>query len=222
MPKQEIAFPPKNEDSITTNQEKTQLEATVISVPDSIKKKPFLESKIKRKAVDYEKTDQKKKCITLYNKAEVYYEDIELKSGIIVIDYNKSEVYAGRIKDSAGVYSQRPIFKQGANVVEPDSIRFNFKTKKALVWNSRTDQGEFKVKSEITKKENDSVYFMKGARFTTSKDIEDPEYYFLTNKVKFVPGKKIVVGFTNMYIADVPTPLALPFAFFPIFGTKIY
>lgn len=216
LPKQDIAFPPKNENSITTNQEKTELEVTEISVPDSIKKKPFLESKIKRKAVDYEKTDQKKKCITLYNKAEVYYEDIELKSGIIVIDYNKSEVYAGRIKDSAGVYSQRPVFKQGANVVEPDSIRFNFKTKKALVWNSRTDQGEFKVKSEITKKENDSVYFMKGARFTTSKDIEDPEYYFLTNKVKFVPGKKIVVGFTNMYIADVPTPIALPFAFFPM------
>jgi hypothetical protein len=39
---------------------------------------------------------------------------------------------------------------------------------KALIWNSRSDQGEFKIK-EITKKENDSVYFLKGARFTTSK-----------------------------------------------------
>ena len=57
---------------------------------------------------------------------------------------------------------------------------------------------------------------MKGARFTTSKDIENPEYYFQTNKVKLVPGKKVVVGFTNMVIADVPTPLALPFAFFPM------
>jgi lipopolysaccharide assembly outer membrane protein LptD (OstA) len=147
---------------------------------------------------------------------EVYYQDIELKSGIIVIDYNKSEVYAGRIKDSTGVYTQRPVFKQGSNVVEPDSIRFNFKTKKALVWNSRTDQGEFKVKAEITKKENDSVYFMKSARFTTSKDIDNPEYYFQTNKVKLVPGKKVVVGFTNMVIADVPTPIAMPFAFFPM------
>lgn len=31
-----------------------------------------------------------------------------------------------------------------------------------------------------------------------------------------MPGKKVVVGFTNMVIADVPTPLALPFAFFPM------
>jgi lipopolysaccharide assembly outer membrane protein LptD (OstA) len=207
---------------------KNQTDSTKVALPeltkvidstkkDSLKpKKALLEDKIKRKAVDYEKINQKKKQITLYNQAEVYYQDIELKSGIIVIDYEKEEVYAGRIKDSTGKYTQLPVFKQGSNVVEPDSIRFNFKTKKALVWNSRTDQGEFKVKAAITKKENDSVYFMKGARFTTSKDIENPEYYFQTNKVKLVPGKKVVVGFTNMVIADVPTPLALPFAFFPM------
>ena len=216
LPQKTNSFPSKNQETKPENTTNPELEVTEVKVPDSIKKKPLLEDKIKRKAVDYEKFDQKKKLITLYNKAEVYYQDIELKSGIIVIDYNKSEVYAGRIKDSSGVYTQRPVFKQGSNVVEPDSIRFNFKTKKALVWNSRTDQGEFKVKAEITKKENDSVYFMKSARFTTSKDIDNPEYYFQTNKVKLVPGKKVVVGFTNMVIADVPTPIAMPFAFFPM------
>ncbi len=184
---------------------------------DSIKpkKSPIL-AKIRRAAVDYEKIDQTKKQITLYNEAELYYQDIELKAGIIVLDYEKNEVYAGRIKDSTGAYTQYPVFTQGKNVVEPDSIRFNFKTKKALIWNSRTDQGEFKIKAEISKRVNDSVYFLRKARFTTAKDIEDPEYYFVADKVKFVPGKKVVVGFTNMVIADVPTPIALPFAFFPM------
>lgn len=183
---------------------------------DSTKLKPFLESKVKYKSEDYARIEQKKKRITLYNKAELNYQDIELKSGIIVMDYDKNEVYAGRIKDSTGAYTQYPNFKQGSNVIEPDSIRFNFKTKKALIWNSRSDQGEFKVKAAITKKENDSVYFLKGARFTTSKNIDDPEYYFQTNKVKFIPGKKVVTGVTNMVIANVPTPIALPFAFFPM------
>ena len=209
-------FPSKNQETKPKKTTEPALEVTEVKVPDSLKKKPLLDSKIKRKAVDYEKFDQKKKLITLYNKAEVYYQDIELKSGIIVIDYQKNEIYAGRIKDSTGAYTQRPSFKQGNQLVEPDSIRFNYKTKKALVWNSRTNQGEFNVIAEKTKRENDSVYFMKSARFTTSKDIDDPEYYFLARKVKFVPGKKVVVGFTNMYIADVPTPLALPFAFFPM------
>ena len=183
---------------------------------DSIKNTSGLDGQIKRKAVQYEKINQKKKQITLYDKAEVYYKDIELKSGIIIIDYEKEEVYAGRIKDSAGVYTQYPYFKQGANIVEPDSIRFNFKTKKALIWNARTDQGEFRLKGEITKRENDSVYFVKNAKFTTSKNLDDPEYYFLARKIKLVPKSKIVTGLTNMVIANVPTPLGVPFAFFPM------
>ena len=184
---------------------------------DTIKpKKSMLEGRIKRKAVDYEKMDQKKKLLTLYNQAELYYQDFELKSGIIVMDYEKNEVYAGRIKDSLGNYTQRPVFKQGNNVIEPDSIRFNTKTKKALVWNSRSTQGEMNIKGEITKKENDSVYFIKNARITTSKDIDNPEYYFLARRLKLVPGKKVVVGLTNMVIADVPTPIGIPFAFFPM------
>ncbi len=211
---------------------KTAKDSTVISIneigkiadsvkTDSIKpKKSVLEGKIKYKAESYTKLDQKKKLITLYDKAELYYQDIELKSGIIVFDYEKNEVYAGRIKDSTGNYTQYPNFKQGANVVEPDSIRFNYKTKKALIWNSRTEQGEFKVRAEISKRVNDSVYFLKGARFTTAEDIEDPEYYFRTSRLKLVPGKKVVTGLTNMVIADVPTPLALPFAFFPMSETS--
>jgi lipopolysaccharide assembly outer membrane protein LptD (OstA) len=183
---------------------------------DSVKAKIFLEGKVKYKAEKYARIEQKKKLITLYDKAELYYQDIELKAGVIVMDYEKNEVYAGRIKDSSGTYTQYPNFKQEGNVIEPDSIRFNFKTKKALIWNSRTEQGEFKVKAAITKKENDSVYFLKNARFTTSKDIDNPEYYFQTNKVKFIPGKKVVTGLTNMVIANVPTPIALPFAFFPM------
>ena len=184
---------------------------------DSIKtKKAFLDGKVKYKATDYTKINQNKKHIILYNNAELYYQDIELKSGIILLDYQKDEVYAGRIKDSTGKFTQFPNFKQGSNIIEPDSIRFNFKTKKAIIWNSRTDQGEFKVKAAITKKENDSVYFLRKARFTTSKDVDNPEYYFQTNKVKFVPGKKVVTGVTNMVIANVPTPIAFPFAFFPM------
>lgn len=205
-----------------TESDTLALEGLITPATDSVKtdsipaKKPLLADKIKYKAEAYAKIDQRKKHITLYDRAELYYQDIELKAGIIIMDYSKDEVYAGRIKDSLGNYTQRPVFKQGTNVVEPDSIRFNTKTKKALVWNSRTDQGEFKVKAEITKKENDSVYFMKSARFTTAKDIDNPEYYFIAQKVKLVPGKKVVVGLTNMVIADVPTPLALPFAFFPM------
>ena len=57
---------------------------------------------------------------------------------------------------------------------------------------------------------------MQNAKFTTSEDIDNPEYFFLARKIKFVPGKKVVTGLVNMYIADVPTPLGLPYGFFPM------
>lgn len=187
----------------------------------SKKNKQKLESTISRGAVDYEKLDQKKKQITLYNQAYFKYLDYELTAGKIIYDYEKKELYAGRIKDSIGNYTQHPVFKQGGQIIEPDSIRFNTETKKAIVWNTRTTYSDFKIKSTKTKKENDSVYFMKDIIFTTSEDIENPEYYFKTNKGKFVPGKKVVTGVTNMVIQGVPTPIGLPFAFFPMSETSV-
>ncbi|MDN3493141.1 putative LPS assembly protein LptD [Winogradskyella bathintestinalis] len=182
---------------------------------DSTKKKGLLAAIVNYKATDYVALNQRKKEIYLYNEAEVIYQDMEIKAGIIVIDYSKNLVYAGRIKDSTG-YTQRPVFKQGQNVIEPDSIVFNTETKKALVFNSRTEQMGFKVYSPITKKENDSVYFMKNGKFTTAEDEEDPEYQFVTSKMKLVPNKKVIVGPTYMEIYGIPTPIALPFAFFPM------
>lgn len=184
---------------------------------DSVKKKKnVLEGIVKMNAKDYEKIDQKKKQLTLYNEASIKYTDFDIKAGIIVYDYEKKQVYAGRLKDTAGNYIQRPVFTQGSNIVEPDSLVYNNTTGKALIWNSRTKQGEMNIKAEISKRENDSVVFMKSARLTTAKDIDDPEYYFYVTKVKFVPKKKVVVGPTNLVIADVPTPLFLPFAYFPM------
>ena len=180
----------------------------------------FLEGIVTYKAKDYTSINQKTQQIYLYNEAEIQYKDMDIKAGVIIIDYGKDIVYAGRLKDSLGVYSQHPVFKQGNDIVEPDSIAFNIKTKKALIWNSKTEQQGGRIISDLTKKENDSVYFVKRAKFTTSEDEENPEYYFLLRKAKIVPGKKVVTGLTNMFIADVPTPIGLPFAFFPLTQTR--
>ncbi|WP_347926205.1 putative LPS assembly protein LptD [Pontimicrobium sp. SW4] len=184
---------------------------------DSIPNKPkLLKDIVKYSASGYTSITRKDQKITLYDNAQINYEDMEITAGIIVIDYEKNEVYAGRLKDSLGNYTQAPIFKQGSDVVEPDSIRFNFDTQKALIFNSRTEQSGGYIIAETTKKENDSVYFIDRGKFTTSKDLENPEYYFLMRKAKIVPGKKVVTGLTNMFIADVPTPIGLPFAYFPL------
>ncbi|WP_199287716.1 putative LPS assembly protein LptD [Pseudotamlana carrageenivorans] len=186
------------------------------TITDSIKpKKDFLEHRVNYHAEDYSKFNHKEHKLYLYNQAKIVYGDMNITAGDITIDYVKNTVYAKGITDSLGDYTQKPVFTQGSNVVEPDSILFNTKSKKALIYNSKTEQGEGTVISKITKKENDSVYFVKDAKYTTAQDLEDPDYYIKLRKAKIVPGKKIVTGLANIFIYDVPTPVGLPFGFFP-------
>ncbi|WP_445159343.1 putative LPS assembly protein LptD [Mesohalobacter salilacus] len=190
-----------------------------VTVKDSVKtdtvNKAALTDIVKKEAAGYQRMSRVENKMYLYDKAKIVYGDIELTAGIIILNNNNDNVFAAGIKDSTG-YTQRPVFKQGSNVVEPDSIFFNYKTKKALIYNSRTKDGELNIIAEASKRVNDSVYYMRNAKFTTSEDVDNPEYYFLARKIKFVPDKKVVTGLVNMYIADVPTPLGLPYGFFPL------
>lgn len=208
---------------VITERDSTSIDSSQVASGNT--KPTVLVDIINYKAKDSIILSQKDQKIYLYNEAEILYQDTELKAGIIIMDYVKNEVYAGRIKDSLGNYSQLPYFKQAESVVIPDSIRFNFDTKKALIWNSRTEQqagagqlgsDNMKVYAEITKKENDSVYFLSEAKITTAQDTINPDYYIRVRKAKFVPGKKMIAGLSNIYIADVPTPIGLPFAYFPL------
>ncbi len=183
---------------------------------DTVKKPQFLTDIVNYTASDYMRLSPTDNKMYLYNEAKIVYGDMTIEAGLIIIDNINNEVFAYGIEDSIGDYTQKPIFTQAQRKVEPDSIRFNFDTERALVYNSRTQEAEFNVKGTVTKRENDSVYFMKNVRFTTSEDVDDPEYYFYARRIKFVPDKKIVSGLVNMYIADVPTPLGLPFGYFPL------
>jgi lipopolysaccharide assembly outer membrane protein LptD (OstA) len=212
---------PANQDSIKPieiNPEKLLNEKTLDTVKnDTLTPEPqLLTDNVIYKATDYMRLSRKENKMYLYNNAEILYGDMQINAGFIVVDNTKNEVYAYGIKDSLGDYIQTPVFKQAQNIVEPDSIRFNFDTEKALIYNSRTEQNGFRIKNEISKRENDSVIYMKNVKFTTSENIEDPEYYFYARRIKFVPKKKIVTGLVNMFIADVPTPLGLPFGYFPL------
>lgn len=185
------------------------------SKKDTVKTKEFLEGIINKRASGYIKNDFVNKKATLYNQAELYFQDIELKAGIITIDYDRNLAYAKGILDSLNNYTQRPTFKQADQESEQDSLIYNFKNEKAIIYNTRTEQQGVIVKGEITKRENDSVFYVSKAHFTTSTK-KKPDYEIVTDNIKMVPGKKIVGGLSQMYLANVPTPVILPFFYVPL------
>ena len=184
-------------------------------VTDTLQPKEAIAGMITHIDKDYTIQNAKNKTVTLYNEAHVTYTDIDLKAGIIVVDYLNKTLFAKGIKDSTG-YLQRPVFKQGSEESEQDSLIYNFETKKAIIYGIKTKQDPgIIVLGKKAKRLNDSTIFIRKIRFTTS-DKEHPDYYINVNKAKFVPNKKIVAGVSNLVIADVPTPLFLPFAYFPM------
>jgi hypothetical protein len=76
---------------------------------------------VKYKAAQYAKINQKRKD-NYFIRQELYYQDVELKAGIIVMNYETNEVYAGRIRDPQENIHNIPI-SSSANEVQPDSIR---------------------------------------------------------------------------------------------------
>ena len=160
--KEEVSLPKKiinNDTLLLKKQDSIQI--------DTIKPKEVITDLITHVAKDYTSQNAKEKTVTLYNEAHVVYTDIDLKAGIIIIDYIKNTLFAKGIKDSTG-YIQKPIFKQGGQESVQDSMLYNFKTKKAIIYGIKTRQepGMY-VLGEKAKRVNDSTIYMRNIRFTT-------------------------------------------------------
>ncbi|MEX1383058.1 putative LPS assembly protein LptD, partial [Lutibacter sp.] len=193
-----------------------QIDSIQVKPKDSIKKPvELLESIIEHSADSLIRQDILNNKIILYDNAHIIYKDIDLKAGYIEIDNNTSSVFAKGIKDSVGVYSQLPVFKQGDQESTQDTIIFNFKSEKAKIWSLRTEQQGIIILGEESKKHNDSVIYIKNIRLTTS-DKENPDYYIKIKKAKFIKDQKLVAGSSQLVIANVPTPVVLPFAYIPL------
>lgn len=187
-----------------------------IKPKDSIAKpKELLESIIVHSADSLIRQDLKNKKILLFDNAHVNYNNIDLTAGFIEIDNNTNIITARGIKDSIGNYSQRPIFKQGSQESTQDTIKFNFKTEKAKIWGLKTEQQGIIIRGEVSKKHNDSVIFIENIKLTSSEK-EKPDYYIDIKRAKFIKDKKLVAGTSQLVIADVPTPIVLPFAYVPL------
>lgn len=153
--------------------------------------------------------------VLLFGEAVVTYEDIKLEADYIEYGFATNEVYAkGRI-DTAGKEIGYPVFTEKASSFDADTIRYNFITKKGLVNRVYTNEGENYVLSKVSKYHpNGQIHNYKG-RFTTC-NLPNPHYAFHFNRLIMIPDDKIVSGGAIMKFRKIPTPLALPFGFFPI------
>ena len=150
----------------------------------------------------------------LYGGGHVKFGEIELKAGYIEYDFKNKNVCAYPRKDSVGNDIEFPEFTDGKETFTAKLMCYNFESKKAFVEGSRAKQGEGFIHFDKVKVYANKETHGAHGKYTTC-DLEHPHYYFNISKAVVKPDDKIVAGPLLLYIADVPTPLGLPFGFFP-------
>ncbi|NND06808.1 MAG: hypothetical protein HKN87_10555 [Saprospiraceae bacterium] len=116
----------------------------------------------------------------------------------------------------------RPYFDDGNSNFTADRLRYNFKSRKGKVYKVVTEESQMFIRGAETKfvsggPDTNSVdYVYSKDVILTTCSAEEPHYGIRSKKQKIVPNRQVIVGPSNLEIAGVPTPLVLPFGFFPI------
>jgi len=175
----------------------------------------MLGAKIDYSSADSLSMDLKQKMAWMYGNASIEYEDIKLKAAIISIDFDRNTIHAYATQDSAGNPVGTPEFTQGDLSFKSKEIAYNFTTKKGLIQNVITKEGEGYLHGSVIKKMNDSVTNVGKGEYTTC-DLEDhPHFSLKYTRAKVISGSMIVTGPAYLTIEGVPIPIALPFGLFP-------
>ena len=187
---------------------------SITVINDSIPK-PVLEATITYSAIDSIIPDFENQKVYMYKGGVVNYQTIELKANYIVLDLANKEVYAEGLPDSTGTKVGTPVFKDGAEEFESKILRYNFETKKGIISDVKTKEGDGFVHSELTKKISPNEFILRKGKYTTC-DADPPHFYLRMTKAKVISNNKIITGPAYMVLEDFPIYFPLiPFGYFP-------
>lgn len=191
--------------------------------------KDAIEDEVIYKSADSSEIDNQNKLAYLFGDAEVKFQDMTLTAGLIIFDMTTNIARAMGQVDSAGTIIGKPHFEQGGEAFDADSIRFNFKTKKGIIYAVSTVYNDMYLKGYRTKiidatgtipgDTSDYKIIYNENAIITSCDAPEPHFGIRSQKQKLVPNKQVIVGPSTLEIEGVPV-FWLPFGFFPIKETQ--
>lgn len=164
-----------------------------------------------RDSIRYETEGNK---VFLFGDAYVDYDGMVLKSEFIEIDNQKNTITAFGKKDSVGNEVGYPLFKDGQQEISCRKMVYNLKTRKGKIYDVLTKEGDLLLLGSEVKKDSNNVVYMKDLKCIPC-EYKDARTIFRAKKAKVIPDDKIVTGPMYLEIGGVPTPLGLPFGFFP-------
>ena len=188
---------------------------TIPPAPDSTQiQNNFFDDEIKQFAEDSLKLSIDGKKAFLYGNAKIEYQKTTITASYIEINWDKNTIYASFTTDSAKSKIGIPVFTEENESFKAEEMTYNFKTKKCSVKKITTKEGEGYILGKTVKKVSDDVFYLHKGDYTTC-DAEKPHFSIRANKIKIIPGKKIITGPAYLSFFRIPTPLIFPFGYFP-------
>jgi len=155
------------------------------------------------------------KAIRLFGDAWVEYGDVRLEAARIVYRNIDRTVCASGVPDSTGALLGRPVLTQAGTTFTQDSLCFNLDSQRGLARAAVTVQGEAVFHAGLSKRQPDGWIHVRDGKFTTC-DAANPHFHFHLRRAILIPGEKVVSGPFYLKFRKIPTPLALPFGWFPV------
>ena len=151
----------------------------------------------------------------LTGEAKVVSGTMTLTAHRIVLDLDAGVVCAYGKRDSTGAWVGRPQFQDGAQSFSQDQLCYNFETGKGLSRHAVTTEQDIVFHADRAKRQPDETVHVRDGKFTTC-DADNPHFHFHLTKAIMVPNEKVVSGPLYLKFRKIPTPLALPFGWFPL------
>ncbi|HBB25967.1 MAG TPA: hypothetical protein DCZ59_06835, partial [Bacteroidetes bacterium] len=155
------------------------------------------------------------RSLRLRGSARVDMRDQRLEANVIVINFDQATMRAEGLRDSSGLLTGMPVFRDAGTEYAGRSMTYNFESRKGRVEFGETSiDGGYYYGSAI-KRVSEQTAYVDGGCYTTC-DAPHPHFYFTSPKMKVVANEKIFLDPLIWYVDDIPI-FVLPLGmYFPI------
>lgn len=150
---------------------------------------------------------------TLFGEAKAGYENAALDAAVIDLYFSIEEMRARGIEADTG-FVGRPRFSQGDESFTGRELAYNLRTGRGRIVGARTVVEDGYLLGGVVKQARPNLLYAADAVYTTCAYEDHPHYGLRAHEMK-IEDDWVYTGPAQLYLLGIPTPLWLPFGFFP-------
>ena len=147
--------------------------------------------------------------LRLFGGVRLQYEGIVLEAPEVELNT------ATRMLEARTVGTELPRLTEEGQQLIGREIAYNYRTRRGRVLEVRTRLESNSLQASVAKQVSPGVFFVQGARFSTC-EREHPHFFLQAGRMKLIENRELLAQNILLYVLDLPTPVWLPFVFFPL------